>query len=725
MTVEIPTFCRICEASCGILVKTDGERVLGVRADHAHVHSQGFMCTKPTAMVEIADDPDRVLYPLRRTGAPGCFERADWDTALQDIANRLRGIIDRDGPSAVAIFEGNPVAFDSNGKLAASGFADAIGTTSRYGINGEDGAAFVAANALQFGSGGIAPRPDVWHTDFLLMLGANPWISKGSGISEPQLRKALQGITERGGRVVVVDPRRTETARHFEHLAVRPGTDAWLLLGILRTILTAGKEDREFIAANAQGLDEFSALIEPSGLEQCAANAGVEPTDLESLALAFAEAPSAVAYGRTGVCTQRFGTLNNILINALNAVTGNIERTGGALLRPGALDFARLVESGGMGGYAQLRSRTTGLPMVLGWFPSQSLSRDITEPGAGRVRALVSYAANPVLSSGAGGLIEKALGDLDLHVSLDIYINETNKHADYILPGTTFYERDDLPLIGLAGQVRPSLYATKAVTRPRGEARHEWRVFDELARRIGLGGAQPSAALRRLARLGLRIPPRVLLDAAIRTGAYGDKYGLRRGGWSRKRLLREAPHGVALGDTLPSRPLNEVLNTPDHRIRLCPTELRKDLDRLAGHADDPSFPLRLIGLRELKSHNSWMHNAPRLTSASRQPSARVHPVDAHAAGLTADGYLRIESARGSISVHAIINDEVAPGVVAMPHGWGHAGGWQRANSIEAANSNALASAAEADVEPLSGMSILSGIPIRIVACADAHPARDL
>jgi formate dehydrogenase len=714
-----PTFCRICEAVCGVVATVEDGRVVDVRADRQNPHSQGFMCTKPKAMIEILNDPDRVTTPLKRIGGPGEFEPVSWDEALEDIAQRLKTIVGAHGPTAFATHVGNPSAFDACGSMAVTGLREAIGSPWHYGVNGEDGASYVAAAGLQLGSTAIFLRPDIWRTDFLLMVGANPWISKGSVISEPQIRKAMNGVIERGGRVVVVDPRRTETARHFEHVAVRPGTDAWLFLGMLRVIFDQALSDQAFLDENVQGAERLRQLVERTDLERCADRSGVPVETITDLARGFATAGSAAAYGRTGACTQRFGTLNNLLINSLNIVTGNLNRRGGAMFGWGALDFPKLAKQSGIDGYGTVRTRVLDLPSGLGMLPTQGLWRDITEPGEGQIRALLTFSANPVLSSGAGGQrLAEAYEQLDLHFSLDLYVNESNKYAHYILPGTTFYERPDLPSLGLALEIRPTLYASEQVVEPRGDAREEWRVLNEIAKRMGLGGAYPMKPLRLMAKLGINVHPMKLLDMAIRTGPAGDLFGLRRKGWSLKKLRRRAPHGAKLAEHLPVQKLGKVIQTKDKRVHLVPDEFAAEVDRLIAHDDDAAFPLRAIGQRELRSHNSWMHNAPRLSSDDRQPSALVNPSDAAEAGVKSDGEeLVIESASGSITIPVTITDDIRPGAVAIPHGWGHDGGWQLANRIGGVSSNLLASAEVDDIEPLAGMSVLSGIPIRIRAAA--------
>jgi formate dehydrogenase len=713
--IQIPTFCRICEAECGVIATVENDKIIDVRADKDNPHSQGFMCTKAKAMVEVVDDPDRVLTPMKRVGGPGEFEPCSWDDALDDIADRLKGIVDEHGGKAFAVYAGNPTGFCTTGPVALTGLRDALGGSPSYGVNGEDHGAYVASLALQYGSSGLFMRPDLWRTDFLVMSGANPWVSKGSTISEPQIRKAMNGIVERGGRVIVIDPRRTETARHFEHVALKPGTDAWLLLGMLKVMIDDHLVDDGFLNAHVTGYGSFAASVGRVDLEQCAGRSGVPVDTIADVARGFASAGAAAAYCRTGASTQRFGTLNNLLINALNIVTGNINKPGGSMFGWGAIDFPKLAKAGGLDEYAPDHSRG-GLPRTLGQYPTQSLWRDITEPGTDRIRAMCTYSGNPVISSGAGGArLENALETLELHFSLDFYMNETNKHAHYILPSPTFYEREDVPMLGMALELRPTIFATGKVIEPRGESRDEWTVFNEIAGRMGLGGAYSMAPLRWLAKLGYPVNPMKLLDAAIRTSPVGDLFGLRRSGWSLKKL-RKHPHGVALAEYLPVQKLEKLLATADKKIHLAPPELLSEVDSLLGHVDSGEYPLRAIGLREIRSHNSWLHNSPRLTPDSRIPAVLVNPGDAAAVGVSGDGeMIDIESASGTITMAVTLTDDMPPGTVAIPHGWGHAGGWQRANRAGGACSNDLVSTASADIEKLAGMSILSGIPIRIRA----------
>ena len=566
--------------------------------------------------------------------------------------------------------------------------------------------------------------PDLWRTDFALIFGANPFVSRGSLVSEPRFRDALDEIVERSGRVVVVDPRRTQTARRYEHVPVRAGGDAWLLLALLQVVITEDLVDHEAIGSLTTGYDALAEIVASVTPERAAPHCGVDPEKVRDIARGFAGAASALTYGRHGLCTQQFGTLNNLLLDILTIVTGNYGTAGGLLAPWGIVDVHRLAERGGMGTYGKVRSRTTGQPDVIGVLPSTSLATDITEPGPGRVRALIGIACNPVVTSGGGGkALEDALDDLDLHVSLDLYVNETNKHADYILPVPGFFERDDIPMIGLGLMLRPAFWATEAVIPARGESRPEWWVLNEIVRRQGRGGAYPIAPLRWLSKIGRPVAPRTLVDLLLRTSRSGDWFGLRKGGLSFAKLTEREPSGRLVRNELPVPEPRSNLRTPDKRIRLDLPELRSEVSRLEQATDNPLFPLRMIGMREVRSHNSWMHNVERLMPDSRSHVVLVNPLDAATAGLRDGDHGSITSAAGSIDVEISTTEDMMVGTIAVPYGWGHHGGWQRANRAGGPWSNLLASGQTDDLEPLASMTVLSGIQIRLER-VDAPPTDD-
>jgi formate dehydrogenase len=713
-TREVATYCRICEPQCGLIATVEDGKLVKVRGDREHVHSQGFQCQKSAAAVEILYDPDRVTQPLKRVGGPGEFEPVSWDEAMADIAARLRALRQKHGPAAFATFLGNPPAAGYATAMWLGGFQAALGVKWRYGVNADDAAARMAANALLYGSVATILKPDLWRTNFAILIGTNPLVSHGSMVTEARIRDALDGVIARGGRVLVIDPRRTKTAERYEHLPIRPGQDAFLLLGMIGTILAEGLVDRAFAARWTTGTEALAAAVERFPIDRCAAACGIDAEAISRLARDFATTQGALVYGRTGTCQQRFGTLVNFLQDVVMVLTGKIDREGGMLFGWGPIDFEAFAARAGLDTFGRDRTRVNNHPDVFGMHPSTSLRPDILTPGIDQVRALMIIGANPVLTSAGGGpALEDALSRLELSFALDLYVNESNKHCDYVLPVRHFYERDDFPLAPAGNMLRPALWATPAVVEPRGEAREEWRILDDLTRRLGLGGAYLLRPMRVLARAGIRPSPRWVLDALIRTSSAGDMFGLRRGGLTLKRLLAEHPHGKQLRGDLPTGQLAEKLRTPSKRIDLAPSEIRDELTRLDGYADDPRYSLRLIGMRDLRSQNTWMHNTLRLMPDTRRHSARVHPVDAAAAALRDGEEAEISSASGTVRIPVTVTDEVSPGTIAIPHGWGHAGGWARANAARGVNSNLLASGELDDIERLAGMSVFNGIPVTL------------
>jgi anaerobic selenocysteine-containing dehydrogenase len=710
------TFCRICEPLCGMVARVEDGRLTELRPDADHPLSRGYACPKGIAMTGVQNDPDRVLHPLKRIGGPGEFERTTWDEALTDIAARLRRLRDTRGPDGIAWYMGNPGAFSYSHTLWVKGFLDGLGSPHYYSAGSQDVNNRFAASALLYGSPLVVPIPDLKRTRFLLMIGANPLVSHGSVLSAPRIREQLNEIVDRGGRVVVVDPRRTETARQYEHLAIRADADAWLLLSMLNVIFSEQLADREFLSRHTRGAEELARRCSDFPPERAGEATGIDPERVREIARAFATAPSAAAYGRTGSCLGRFGTLVAYLLDALNAVTGNLDRPGGAVFGRPPIALDDIGEKIGLATYGKVRSRIGGYPDVIGNLPATLLPEEITTPGKGQIRAFFVSAGNPVLSVPDGTALEQAFNELELMVSLDFYVNETNRHADYVLPATTFLEREDVPVAFLGLFSTPFIQITKPVVPPSGEARQEWRVIDDLSRRIGVA-PYSAVGLRALARLGLRLRPRQVVDLVLRAGPAGDLFGLRRRGLSLKKVARH-PHGLVLDDQIATGVLERKVRHEGGRVRLDDPDAVEEIRRLvSANGAAAEFPLRLIGMRELRSHNSWMHNAPLLMRGGRTHALRMNPDDARDAGIADGEPARISSAAGSVEAPVEVTDDMSRGTVALPHGWGHNGGWSLANEAGGVNVNLLAPSGVDALERLAGMAHLNGIPVRVEAVA--------
>ncbi len=713
---EKVTYCRVCEPLCGMLATVEDGRLTKLRPDPDNPLSAGFACPKGIAMTDVQNDPDRVLHPLRRTPS-GDFERVSWEVALTEIATRLKRIRARHGGDSIGWYMGNPGAFSYSHPLWSKGFTDALGSPHYYSASSQDVSNRFAASQMLYGSPFQVPVPDLARTDLLLIVGANPLVSHGSVMSAPRVKDLLQAIPARGGRVVVVDPRRSETARAFEHLAITPDSDAWWLLSLLAVIFEEGLEDTSAIERQALGAEGMRRLVAPHTPEETEGRTGISADATRELARELAAAPRAAVYGRTGSCLGRNGTLVSFLLDALNVVTGNLDREGGAMFGDPPLDFEGIAHGLGLATYDKVRSRVGNLPEVLGSLPASLMAKEITTPGPGQIRALFVSAGNPVLSVPNGAELEAAIGQLDLCVAIDLYISDTARHADIVLPATTMYEREDFPLPFLGLFTTPYITMTDAVVEPAGEARQEWEIIEEISKRIGIIPSSVRWA-RALGRAGLRLSPERLVDLLLRIGPAGDLFGLRPGGLGIAKLRRN-PHGIVLDEHLRAGLLAKKVRHNDRRVHLDVAEIRTEAERLAAsNGADPDFPLRLIGLRELRSHNSWMHNAPLLMRGGREHAARIHPDDAAASGVEDGALCRIGSAHGEIELSARLTDEVAPGTVAVPHGWGHNGGWRTANAAGGANVNQLASSEPEDLERLAGMAFLNGIPVRLEAVAE-------
>jgi anaerobic selenocysteine-containing dehydrogenase len=696
---EVRTFCRVCEPVCGVIAELDDGRIVGIRSDPDHVLSQGHFCKKAMAAVDITYDPDRLRYPMKRTGGPGEFTRISWEQAYSEISERLRSVRERHGAAAFATYSGNPTAFSAGTMLAMGAVTKALDVKWRYTVNGEDGVSIVAASEMLYGTP-VIPKPDFWHTSFALIVGANPVGSHGSVITEPIVTKALKSIVERGGRVVVVDPRCSETAQKFEHVAIRAGADAYFLSALLRELIDQGFADQEFVQRHTRDFAALRTLLEPCTVDWAEAHSGMPAQTIRDLARAVGCANGAAIYGRTGTCTQRHGTLANLLMQLISIVSGNLDRAGGSSFGWSFVDY----HGAALG---STPSRTTGLPDVTGMLGSASLASDIDQPGAEQIRALLMVAANPLLSAPASARLQAALQNLDLFFSIDLYINESNRFADYVLPGTTMWERADVPLLAMMGyMLRPSVFATDAVIAQQGEVRDDAEIIYEICRRLGVD----ESAL---------VPPRTMIDGIIRGSRFGDRFGENPDGLTLDKLLREHPHGVRLLETMPVGIIDDVLATADKRIALASPPFAAALKRLID--DDfflnPEFPLRLHSLREVLTHNSWMHNAVSLARGGRTQYARLHPADAAAHGIEDGAEMRIRSPYGNVVVACRITEHISRGNIALPHGWEHAGGWQLANRRGGVNSNRLASAQPADTDPFSGSSVLNGIPVSIAPAA--------
>lgn len=719
--VDRKTFCGICEASCGVVVTVDGDDVLKIRGDVDHPNSKGFLCPKGAAFGAVRDDPDRVLRPLQRQ-ADGSFLPVSWDTALDDIGVRLRGLIKRHGTESVGVHLGNPNGWNYGAFMWLLGMAAALKTKHLYTASSVDINNYWVVGELLYGHNLVTPFPDVAHTQFLLVLGANPVVTHGSMMTAGRVKEQMTAIVERGGRVVVIDPRRSETAAQFEWQPMRPDGDPWLLAGMLKTILDEGLADQAALRHQTRGAESLPGLLKDVTPARVASETGIAWTDVQQLARDFARSPAASLYGRCGASLGPFSTLTKYLIDVINIATGNLDKRGGMVFGQPMLDtetFTKLFKSNG---YDRWRTRVDNIPEVLGTSPLATLPREIRTPGKGQLRALLIASGNIATTSCASGDVGAALDELELLISLDPYLTETNRRAHYILPPTLWLERDGLPIFSQMHAGVPYAQWAPATVSARGEARDDWWIIDAICKQIGLVPS-PSKLVQWLGKLGLRLTPATAVDLFMRIGPAGDWFGLRKG-VSRKKLYAQTS-GVQLNDAPAVGVCRQRVHHKGGLIPLDQPMMHVEMARLVARTaeDDPAFPLRLISLRELRSQNSWLHNVPKLTTGDRRPHLRIHPVDARPLGLIDGQDAVIASHWGEIQAPVAISDEMMPGTVALPQGWGHGGGWRRAVAIGGGRYNDLTSNDATEIDIPSGNAVLNGLRVRVSqACVEMAQA---
>jgi anaerobic selenocysteine-containing dehydrogenase len=732
--------CSLCEAMCGIIVEHRDGTVLSIKPNRDDVLSHGHICPKAVALKDVHEDPDRLRRPVRRT-ADGGWQEISWPEALDEAARRLADVRARHGNDAVAIYAGNPTVHNLGAMLGIGDFIRAIRTKNLFSATSVDQLPHMVASWAMFGHQFLVPVPDVDRTQLFVCIGGNPVASAGSLMSAPGFERRIEAMRARGGRLLVVDPRRTETAAIAdEYLGIRPGADACLLLALLHEVFRSGRVQLGPLAALVDGLDALREAVLAFEPQALAARTTIPHARIVALAHELLDEPRALVYGRVGACTQEFGGLTLWLIYCLNAVTGHLDTEGGMMFAEPAVDLTRAY--GSAGHYGKWRSRVRGLPEFSNELPVAALAEEILTPGAGQVRALVTFAGNPVLSTPNGAQLDRALAGLEYFVAVDWYVNETTRHAQLILPPASPLERShyDIALSGFAARnvakYSPALFAKPA------DAKHDHEILVELTRRLRKRresmAARVSLALKD--RIADRLGPDGALDWMLKTGRYGVpdagrwKWlsrlpgfgGLRRQlsapdrrplGLSLSRLMAE-PNGVDLGPL--ERALPRRLATRDKRLALAPAMFVDDLARVHAVLDRPAPSLALIGRRHVRSNNSWMHNSHRLVKGKPRCTLLIHPVDAAARGIVDGARVRVTSRVGQVEVPAEVTGDIQPGVVSLPHGWGHGRPGVRltvASAHAGASINDLVD--DQQVDALTGTAVLNGTPVKVVAVTTA------
>lgn len=734
--------CNLCEAMCGLEIETRDGEVVAIRGDRDDLLSRGYMCPKGPALAQLHADPDRLRRPLRRSGSS--WREVGWDEALDAAAEGLHAIQREHGNDALAVYLGNPAVHNHAVVLYGPPFLRALRTRHRYSATSVDQLPQMLAAHLMWGHQLLLPVPDLDRAEYMLIVGANPLVSNGSIMSAPDMRRRLRAIQQRGGKLVVVDPRRTETAKLADdHLFVRPGTDALLLLALLQVILNEGRERPGRLATMIDHGDRLRSAIERFTPERAAGPTGIDAARIRELARELVDRRGLV-YGRVGASIQRFGALAHWAINLLNIFAGALDRPGGVMFPRPAIDVIGLPKGLGIGpgSFGRWRSRVRGLPEFGGELPVATLAEDIVaghdqDSAHGRslapIRGLLTVAGNPVLSTPDGATLDRALEQLEFVVCIDMYLNETTRHADVILPPTSALERSHYDLVFHLLAVRNTAKWSPPVFEAPAEARHDWQILHGLWTRIDRLRGKTGLLDRGRHELLERLGPDGLIDLGLRTGPHGrlvpkalrPLLGQRADGLDLASLAA-SPHGVDLG---PLEPCLPARLPGSKRIELVPEAMLDDLGRLersfpAG-ATGPRRPseaapnFQLIGRRLLRSNNSWMHNLPKLVSGKPACTLLMHPDDAEQLALRPGDRVEVRSRVGAIEVPLELCDDVMPGVVSLPHGFGHA---REGTRMRVAAEHAGASINDltdpALVDELCGVAALNGVPVTVRLVAD-------
>ena len=692
--------CHLCEAICGLTLEVTHEagqapRITSIKGDAQDTFSRGHICPKAVALQDIQNDPDRLRSPMRRIGEH--WQAIGWDEAFSLAAEKLWAVQQRHGQNAVAVYQGNPSVHNYGLMTHSNYFLGLLKTRNRFSATSVDQLPQHLTSYLMYGHGLLLPIADIDHTDFMLILGGNPLASNGSIMTVPDVEKRLKALQARGGKLVVIDPRRSETAAMADqHLFVRPGGDAALLGGLLNTLFDEGLTRATHLPV--AGLDAVREAIAPFTAETMGPRCGIDAASIRQLARDFAAADKAVCYGRMGISTQAFGTLCHWLVQMINLVSGNLDRVGGALCTEPAVD---LVASTGGGHFNAWQSRVSGLPEYGGELPVAALAEEMLCEGEGQVRALVTVAGNPVLSTPNGRQLEQALQGLEFMLSIDLYINETTCHADLILPSTSALENDHYDsTFNLLAVRNVSRFNRAILPRPEG-ALHDWEIFVGLAKAFAALAGKP---------LKPTLTPAQMIDLGLRSGRYGEGTAFDLS----VQTLERHPHGIDLGPLQPN--LGPRLKTTSQCIEAAPEVILADLQRFAAQALPSATQLVLIGRRHVRSNNSWMHNYQRLVKGKPRHHLLMHPDDLAGRQLQDGQQVRVNSRVGSIEVQVLASTDMMPGVVSLPHGFGPGRPGVRLGVAQAqagASANDLTDERQRDA--VSGNAALNGVPVEVVA----------
>jgi anaerobic selenocysteine-containing dehydrogenase len=694
MTTTHYRACNLCAAICGLEITVEDGTVKNIVGDKNDPFSRGHICPKAVAMKDIYEDPNRLKLPIKRT--ENGWKTITWEEAYEEVVNKLQEIQAKNGKNSVAVYQGNPSIHNLGTSMNSPAFVKSLGTKNVYSATSTDQLPHHFASCYLFGHPMLLPVPDIDHTDYMLIMGGNPLVSNGSMMTVPDVAKRLRAIQERGGKVVVIDPRKTETAdKASSHHFIIPSTDVFLLLAMIHTLFDENLINLKHLADFTDGVEDLKSISQDFSAEKMAKITCIPAEEIKKISRDFAQAKSAVLYGRIGLSTQTFGGLCQWLINAINILTGNLDKQGGAMFAKPAFDFLARARTDTR--FNRWQSRVRHLPEFLGELPVSALCEEIETEGQGQIKALITSCGNPVLSITNGAALDKALENIEFMVAIDIYINETTRHAHIILPPATGLEVSHYDttfnILAVRNTAKYSL-----PTMPKAEgAKFDWDIFQELTHRFT---QNPESFVPE--------PPEQKLDAALRVGPY--KLTLQD--------LKEAPQGIDLGELKPCLP--ERLLTENKRINLVPEILVKDLERAKSFLEtsqtSQEMPFLLIGRRHLRSNNSWMHNAERLMKGNNRCTLQINPIDAQVLQLMDKQIVSVTSRVGKIEVPVEITHKMLQGVVSMPHGYGHN---RKGVQLDIAQKHAGVSVNdltdEMQIDELTGNSAFSNVAVGILA----------
>ena len=648
--------CNICEAMCGLEIKYQDKNIISIKGDKDDPFSKGYNCPKATALQDFYEDKDRLKTPIRRTKTG--WEDISWEEAYTEIAEKFKTIQAKHGKNSLALYLGNPNAHNLGNTLFLKPFMKSLGTINRFSSASADQMPHHVASNFMFGAGMLIPVPDIDRTDFMLIIGGNPVVSNGSMMTAPNVIGRLKAIQKRSGKVVVVDPRRTHTAKVADqHLFIRPEKDALLLLALINRVFAKNAVKLRHLEEIIDDIEVFKTISEAYSADAVAEFVGISAQDIYTLADEFMSANSAVCYSRIGASTQTFGGLCQWLTNVLNIITGNFDRAGGAMFPQPAFDLLRNYKKGFKSSFGQYHSRVRKLPFFNGEFPVAALAEEIQTAGEGQIKSLITVAGNPVLSSPSGHKLAEAFQELDYMVCVDIYLNETTKYANIILPATTGVENAHYDIFFNSFSVRNTVKYSAPLFEREEYQRNDYEILKELT--IRMSDEEVPGHVKSLT-------PEIILDVELKKGPYGEQ------GFSLQKLI-DNPHGIDIGPLMPCAA--ERIKTSDGKINLLPQLYVDDLVRLNAVMSQPArnknYPFDLIGRRLVKSHNTWTQNSARLVKGKNPCTLEIHPDDAQQLGVSNGQLVNVSSISGEVLINAVITDDVQRGVVTMPQGWGH------------------------------------------------------